>query len=152
MLDLKSTAPNIESIDQNGQNIKLSNWIGDKYIVLFFYPKDFTPGCVKEACGFAREYDALCENGEVEIIGVSGDATGSQQKFADTYGLPFSLISDKNKAIRKAFEVPIYLGLISSRVTYIIDKQGKICFAFEGITKANEHVSRVVAELKRLTE
>jgi len=152
MLDLKSTAPNIESIDQNGQTIELSNWIGDKYIVLFFYPKDFTPGCVKEACGFAREYDALCENGEVEIIGVSGDTTGSHQKFADTYGLPFSLISDKNKAIRKAFEVPIYLGLISSRVTYIIDKQGKICFAFEGITKANEHVSSVVAELKHLTE
>ena len=152
MLDLKSTAPNIESIDQNGQTIKLSNWIGDKYIVLFFYPKDFTPGCVKEACGFAREYDALCENGEVEIIGVSGDTTGSHQKFADTYGLPFSLISDKNKAIRKAFEVPIYLGLLSSRVTYIIDKQGKICFAFEGIIKGNEHVSRVVAELKRLTE
>ena len=152
MLDLKSTAPNIESIDQNGQTIKLSNWIGDKYIVLFFYPKDFTPGCVKEACGFAREYDALCENGEVEIIGVSGDTTGSHQKFADTYGLPFSLISDKNKAIRKAFEVPIYLGFLSSRVTYIIDKQGKICFAFEGITKANEHVSSVVAELKHLTE
>ena len=86
MLDLKSTAPNIESIDQNGQTIKLSNWIGDKYIVLFFYPKDFTPGCVKEACGFAREYDALCENGEVEIIGVSGDTTGSHQKFTDTYG------------------------------------------------------------------
>ena len=152
MLDLKSTAPNIESIDQNGQTINLSNWIGDKYIVLFFYPKDFTPGCVKEACGFAREYDALCENGEVEIIGVSGDTTGSHQKFADTYGLPFSLISDKDKAIRKAFEVPIYLGLLSSRVTYIIDKQGKICFAFEGITKANEHVSSVVAELKHLTE
>ena len=152
MLDLKSTAPNIESIDQNGQTIKLSNWIGDKYIVLFFYPKDFTPGCVKEACGFAREYDALCENGEVEIIGVSGDTTGSHQKFADTYGLPFSLISDKNKAIRKAFEVPIYLGLLSSRVTYIIDKQGKICFAFEVITKGNEHVSSVVAELKHLTE
>ena len=152
MLDLKSTAPNIESIDQNGQTINLSNWIGDKYIVLFFYPKDFTPGCVKEACGFAREYDALCENGEVEIIGVSGDTTGSHQKFADTYGLPFSLISDKNKAIRKAFEVPIYLGLLSSRVTYIIDKQGKICFAFEGISKANEHVSSVVAELKHLTE
>ena len=152
MLDLKSTAPNIESIDQNGQTINLSNWIGDKYIVLFFYPKDFTPGCVKEACGFAREYDALCENGEVEIIGVSGDATGSHQKFADTYGLPFSLISDKDKAIRKAFEVPIYLGLLSSRVTYIIDKQGKICFAFEGITKGNEHVSSVVAELKHLTE
>ena len=152
MLDLKSTAPNIESIDQNGQTIKLSNWIGDKYIVLFFYPKDFTPGCVKEACGFAREYDALCENGEVEIIGVSGYTTGSHQKFADTYGLPFSLISDKDKAIRKAFEVPIYLGLLSSRVTYIIDKQGKICFAFEWITKGNEHVSRVVAELKHLTE
>ena len=151
MLDLKSIAPNIESIDQNGQTIDLSNWIGDKYIVLFFYPKDFTPGCVKEACGFAREYDALCENGEVEIIGVSGDTAGSHQKFADTYGLPFSLISDKDKAIRKAFKVPIYLGLLSSRVTYIIDKQGKICFAFEGITNANEHVISVVAELKHLT-
>ncbi|GGH66436.1 thioredoxin-dependent thiol peroxidase [Phaeocystidibacter marisrubri] len=129
-LKVGDTAPDFSGIDQSGKEIKLSDYKGKK-VVLYFYPKDDTPGCTAEACSFRDEYTQLQERG-FEIIGVSADTEKKHAKFAEKYNLPFPLIADTEKEVIKAYGVwglkkfmgREYDGI--HRETFVIDENGKI--------------------------
>lgn len=123
-------APDFQAKDQNGKNISLSDFSG-KDVILYFYPKDDTPGCTAEACSFRDNYQSLLKEG-FEVLGVSIDDEKSHQKFINKYSLPFSLIADTDKKIVEAYGVWVeksmygkkYMGV--ARKTYVIDKNGMI--------------------------
>lgn len=132
MTELKEgqKAPDFKAKDQNGNSISLSDFLG-KDVILYFYPKDDTPGCTAEACSFRDNYQSLLQNG-FEVLGVSTDDEKSHQKFITKYNLPFPLIADTDKAIVEAYGVWVeknmygkkYMGV--ARKTFIIDKNGQI--------------------------
>ena len=130
MLETGTKAPDFELPDQNGKVHKLSDYKGMK-VILYFYPKDNTPGCTKQACGFGERYPQFKEKGAV-ILGVSKDSVASHKKFEDNYGLPFTLLSDSDLEVIKAYEVWVekkqygrsFMGV--SRSTYLIDENGII--------------------------
>src|SRR6478735_10171905 len=103
--------PNFKAIDANGKDFESSNLIGKKPVVYYFYPKDDTPGCTKEACAFRDQYEDFKEAG-AEVIGVSSDGGAAHEKFATKYKLPFLLLSDRGGVVRKQYGVPATLGLL----------------------------------------
>jgi len=132
-----------------GEQVSLAGFRGEKAVVLFFYPKDGTSICTKEACSFRDAYEDFVEAGAV-VIGVSSDSADSHRSFAANNRLPFILLEDSNGSLRKAFGVPRALGLLPGRVTYVIDKQGVVRHVFSSQTSARRHVSeslKVVREL-----
>lgn len=143
--------PLFEAKDQFGNNFNIGTVLGKKVLVLYFYPKDDTPGCTRQACFFRDQYEEFKDLG-AEVIGISGDSVKAHEKFAKTYNLPFTLLSDSNKKLRKLFGVPTnFLGLLPGRVTYIIDKQGVVQMIFDSM-KAENHFSKTVEEVKRLMQ
>ncbi len=136
---------------QIGDNVTLSEYFGKKNVVLFFYPKDESPGCTREACTFRDSYEVLTELG-AEVIGISGQSVESHKSFATHYGLPFLLLSDKDNKVRKLYGVPSTMGIVPGRVTYIIDKQGIVRHIFSSQTKAEKHVQEAIRVLKELEE
>jgi peroxiredoxin Q/BCP len=140
-LSVGSMAPDFSAKDQNGKIITLSDLIGKK-IILYFYPKDDTPGCTAEACSFRDQYSTLLASGYV-VIGVSTDDEKSHQKFIKKYELPFSLLSDTGHSIVNAFGVWVeknmygkkYMGI--SRETFIIDEKGKITHHLKKVDTKN---------------
>ncbi len=142
------SVPNFKGITQNGETFEFSSCLG-KPLVLYFYPKDNTPGCTTQACGFRDQYEDFVEAGAV-VIGVSGDSEESHQKFANKHHLPFILLSDSNKKIRNIFGVPThFFGLLPGRVTYIIDKKGKIVSVFNSI-KASTHIDHALEMVQKM--
>lgn len=134
--------PNFESHLSDGTPFSLKSLIGIKNLVIFFYPKDFTPGCTKEACAFRDNYEVFQEL-DCEIIGVSSDSGSSHDQFAEKHNLPFLLISDSDKSIQKKFGVPKSLfGLIPGRVTYIIDKSGIVRGMYNSLTDPFGHIQK----------
>jgi len=142
------TAPSWEGLTSDGSKLSLKDFLGRKNVVLYFYPKDDTPGCTKEACSFRDNIKPLRELG-AEIVGVSLDNVESHKKFTDKYHLPFPLVSDKDKRIATAYGVLKETGTSTSRVTFIIDKKGKIARVFPKVD-VNMHTEDVVAALKEL--
>jgi len=138
MLELGTKAPAFTLLNQDGKEISLSDFIGKK-VVLYFYSKDNTSGCTKQACGFTERYPDFLEKG-AEVIGVSKDSVESHRKFADKYNLKFTLLSDTEKNIIQSYDVwkekNMYgkksMGVV--RTTYLIDEKGMITKAF---TKVN---------------
>ncbi len=132
-----SKAPEFTAIDHEGKEISLSDYRGKK-VILYFYPKDLTPGCTNEACDFRDNYDSLRSDG-YEVIGVSADGVKSHQKFIDKHDLPFTLIADTDKAIiekygvwgEKKFMGKVYDGI--HRITFVIDEEGKIAEVIEKV-------------------
>ena len=130
MLEIGVKAPNIKLQDKNGDFVSLSDFLGKK-IVLYFYPRDNTPGCSRQACAFAGSYNAF-KSQDVVVIGVSKDSVASHIKFAEKYDLPFILLSDPDLEAIKAYDVwqekklygKVSMGVV--RATYIIDEQGFI--------------------------
>src|SRR5215467_10254312 len=114
-------APDFALPDRSGRTVRLSDFRGKQAVVLYFYPKDDTPGCTKEACAFRDQYQDFQDAG-AEVIGVSSDSETSHEKFASKYKLPFVLLADKGGKIRKQYGVPATLGLLPGRVTFVIDK------------------------------
>jgi peroxiredoxin Q/BCP len=134
-----------------GKQIRLSDFRHQQVVVLFFYPKDGTSICTKEACAFRDAYDQFAEAGAV-VIGISGDSAESHSAFAARHNLPFHLVSDKDGSIRQAFGVPKTLGMLPGRVTYVLDREGVVRLIFSAQLTAHRHVSealRVVRELVR---
>lgn len=120
----------------------LSDLIGKKNIVIYFYPKDFTPGCTKEACAFRDNYEAFQEL-NCEVIGISGDSGDSHDKFAEKHDLPYILIPDSDKKIQKLFGVPKSLfGLIPGRVSYIVDENGIVRGVYNSLTDPFGHIQK----------
>lgn len=134
-----------------GDNVTLSEFFGKKNIVLYFYPKDETRGCIKEACTFRDNYEQLTSLG-AEVLGVSGQSVESHKSFATHYGLPFILLSDKDNKVRELYGVPSTMGIIPGRVTYIIDKKGIVKHIFSSQSQAQQHVEeakKTLMEIKK---
>lgn len=137
MLTQGTKAPDFTLPDKDGNMISLSSFLGKK-VVVYFYPKDSTPGCTRQACAFAAAYEGF-KSKDVVIIGISKDSTASHQKFADKYNLPFILLSDKDLEAIKAYDVwqekkmcgKVGMGVV--RTTYIIDENGYIEKAMEKV-------------------
>ena len=142
-------APDFTLISQFGDNVTLSEYLGKKSIVLYFYPKDESPGCTKEACSFRDSYQQLADLG-AEVLGVSGQSMESHVAFASHYGLPFVLLSDKDNRVRELYGVPATMGIIPGRVTYIIDKKGVVRHVFNSQTQAQRHVEEAKRTLEEL--
>jgi len=142
--------PDFSLSDQNGKLFHLSDVLGKKNLVIYFYPKDNTQGCTKEACSFRDSYQDFTDAG-AEVIGISSDSKSSHKDFAGKHNLPFILLSDEDKTVRKLFGVPSDLfGFIPGRVTYIVDKQGIARYIFKSQTQVEKHVSESLRILKTL--
>jgi peroxiredoxin Q/BCP len=142
-------APDFTLPSQMGDNVTLSEFLGKKNIVLYFYPKDETAGCTKEACSFRDSYEELTSLG-AEVLGVSGQSVESHVAFASHYGLPFILLSDEGNKIRELYGVPSSMGIIPGRVTYIIDKKGIVRHIFNSQTQAARHVEEAKQTLREI--
>jgi peroxiredoxin Q/BCP len=143
-------APLIALPDASGTE-RRSDRLGGQALVLFFYPKDDTPGCTMEACAFRDSYADLRVLG-AEVWGVSSDAAASPQRFAAKHQLPFPLLIDRGNALRKAFGVPSVLGLLPGRVTYVIDGDGVIRHVFNNLLDGPAHRREAIAALQRLKQ
>jgi peroxiredoxin Q/BCP len=141
-------APLIALADQNGVE-RRSDQLAGKALVLFFYPKDDTPGCTAEACAFRDSYADLQALG-AEVWGVSGDDAASHQRFASRHNLPYPLLVDRSNQLRKAFGVPGVLGLLPGRVTYVIDGDGVVRHVFNNLLDGAAHRNEARAALQRL--
>ena len=139
--------PSFSLKDQNG-NIKTSDKF-KKPLVLFFYPKDDTPGCTIEACGFRDKYDLFKILG-AEVWGISNGNSQSHLDFANKNNLPYPLLCDINNILRRKFGVPKKLGFIEGRVTYIIDSNGIIIHIFEDLLNGPAHIKEAIRALKQL--
>jgi len=144
-------APDFTLPSQMGDNVTLSEYLGKKNIVLYFYPKDETAGCIKEACTFRDNYEELT-NLRAEVIGISGQSIESHKSFASHYGLPFILLADVDNKIRELYGVPSTMGIFPGRVTYIIDKKGLVRHIFVSQTKAQRHVEEAKNTLRLLEQ
>jgi peroxiredoxin Q/BCP len=142
-------APDFTLPSQMGDNVTLSEFFGKKNIVLYFYPKDETIGCIREACSFRDSYEQLTGL-NAEVIGVSGQSVASHKAFATHYGLPFILLADEKNEVRKLYGVPSTMGLIPGRVTYIIDKKGIVRQIFNSQTQTQRHVDEAKEVLMQL--
>jgi peroxiredoxin Q/BCP len=131
--------------------VALSEFLGSKAVVLFFYPKDGTVVCTKEACSFRDAYEDFVQAGAV-VIGVSSDSTENHRAFASGHRLPFILLADADGYLRKAFGVPKTLGIMPGRVTYVIDKEGIVRHVFSSQFAADRHVAEALAVVRRLAK
>jgi len=150
MLNIGDIAPDFELSDQDGKTHKLSDYLGKK-VVLYFYPKDNTPGCTKEACGFRDNFSEYRKN-DIVVLGVSKDSEKSHSKFAEKYSLPFTLLSDNETSVAQAYSVwglkkmmgREYYGM--NRVTYVIDEEGKILRVYKKV-KPDLHASEILKDI-----
>ena len=144
-------APNFDVNDHRGNRVCLADFRGKKNVVLFFYPKDFTPGCTKEVCSFRDAFDEL-NSADTEVIGVSLDDETSHEKFALKHRLQFSLLADVDRKISKAYGAIGILGLLSmtKRITFVIDKLGIVRGRFDHQLNAEGHVDEVRETLRSL--
>ena len=147
-LQIGDRIPFFVAKNSNGDSFEVKNYFGQS-LVIYFYPKDDTPGCTIQACTFRDQYQDFKDLG-AEVIGISSDTVQSHQKFINQYKLPFILLSDFDKKIRKLFGVPNdYLGLIPGRATYVADKNGIIQLIFDS-TSAKIHIQKALEILKRM--
>lgn len=150
MLQIGTKAPDFTLPDQNGKMHSLSDYRGQK-VVLYFYPKDMTAGCTKQACGFAELYPQFQEKGAV-VLGVSKDSVASHKRFEEKYNLPFTILSDPEKEVIQAYDVwkekklygKVSMGVV--RTTYLIDEEGTIIRAFDRV-KAADNPAQMLGEL-----
>ncbi len=150
MLETGTKAPAFSLPDQNGQIHTLEEYRGKK-LILYFYPRDNTSGCTKQACGFGDLYPQFMEKGAV-VVGISKDSVASHKKFEEKYGLPFTLLSDTEKEVLEAYDVwkekksggKVTMGVV--RTTYLIDEDGVIVKAF-GKVKAADNPAQMLEEL-----
>ena len=149
-IDVGDTAPDLELSTHSGEQITLADYHGKKAVVVFFYPKDGTPVCTKEACAFRDAYEDFVEAGAV-VIGISSDSVAQHQEFASSHRLPFLLVSDTDGAARRAFGVPRSMGLLPGRVTYVIDREGIVRHVFSSQFAADRHVNEALEVIRELS-
>ena len=142
-------APDFTLPAQSGEQVRLGDRLGERVVVLYFYPKDNTPGCTAEACAFRDSHEVFTDAG-AEVIGVSSDPVDKHAAFAGRYKLPFTLLSDRGGQVRKSYGVPAVLGLLPGRVTYVIDRQGTVRHVFNSMTNIDQHVTDALEVVRRL--
>ena len=148
-LCIGDSAPDFTLPNQDSVDISLSSFKGSR-VVIYFYPKDDTPGCTAEACGFRDKYDLFKIFG-AEVWGVSSDNELSHRNFAKKNKLPYPLLCDKGNSLRKIFGVPRVLGMLDGRVTYIIDSKGVIRHIFNDLFNAPAHVNEALTILNNIS-
>lgn len=153
MLKLKSKAPDFTLLDQDGKEQALSDYLG-QFVLIYFYPKDDTPGCTKEACMLRDDFPDF-QKLNAKVLGISADSVKSHKKFAEKYNLPFTLLSDDKKEVLKKYGVmseksmfgKTFLGI--KRMSYLIDKNGEVIKVYENV-KPISHAKEVIEDLKNL--
>jgi thioredoxin-dependent peroxiredoxin len=145
MLETKKLAPDFELQDQDGKLHKLSNYRG-KNVLIYFYPKDDTPGCTKEACALRDSYDDLLAQ-DLVIFGISGDSVNSHKKFADKYKLPFTLLADEGLKVAELYDAKAPMW--ANRVSYLISKDGEIKKVYPKVDPAS-HAEEILNDLRLL--
>jgi peroxiredoxin Q/BCP len=144
-------APDFSLPSQSGDQVKLSDRLGEKVVVLYFYPKDETPGCTKEACAFRDSHEVFTDAG-AEVIGISSDSVDKHASFAEHHKLPFTLLADKGGAVRKSYGVPATLGVLPGRVTYVIDQSGTVRHVLNSMTDIGRHVGDALDVVKQIQD
>ncbi len=147
MINVGEKAPDFTLPSQMGDNVTLSEYFGKKNVVLYFYPKDESTGCTKEACKFRDNYDVFTSLG-AEVLGVSSQSVESHKSFASHHGLPFILLSDEKSDVRKLYGVSS--GVWPGRVTFIIDKKGIVRHVFNSQFQPEKHIDEALAVLRKL--
>lgn len=142
-------APDFTLTSSTGEQVSLKDFLGQKSVVLYFYPKDDTPGCTAESCAFRDSYEIFKQAG-AEVIGVSGDSQQSHQQFASKHNLPFILLSDSGNKLRQLYGVPSTLFILPGRVTYVIDKEGVVRHIFDSMMNFQGHVEEALKTLKNM--
>jgi len=142
-------APDFALPDRSGTMVNLKDFVGNKIIVLYFYPKDFSRGCTAEACAFRDSYDVFVQAG-AQVIGVSSQSVESHGKFAMVNKLPFILLSDEGGKVRELYGVPSTLGLLPGRVTYVIDRKGIVRHIFSSQLNTAKHIEEALRIVKEI--
>jgi peroxiredoxin Q/BCP len=142
-------APDFTLPSQSGEPVRLQDRLGERVVVLYFYPKDNTPDCTAEACAFRYGYETFTEAG-AEVIGVSSDSAERHAGFADRHRLPFTLLADQGGRVRKAYGVPTKFGVIPGRVTYVIDRTGTVRHVFNSMSNIDGHVGEALEVVRQL--
>lgn len=155
LLSAGSRIPEFILRDQDGNEVRSRELIGEKILVIYFYPKDFTPGCTREACSFRDNLQEFVEAG-ARVVGISSDSVATHQKFAQSCSLNYQLLSDPDRSVHQQFGIPTsFFGLLSGRVTFVIDLEGVIGHVFESQFQPLKHVSSsldMVRELQKKVE
>jgi peroxiredoxin Q/BCP len=138
-----TNAPDFTLQDQDGNNVTLSGLRGN-WAIVYFYPKDDTPGCTAESCSFRDSHEAFIDAG-AKVVGISSDSVESHKAFAEKYNLPFTLLADTGGAVRKQWGVGRTLGVIPGRVTYVIDPEGVIRRRFSSQFAPKKHIDEALA-------
>lgn len=141
------TAPNFTLIDQDGKVFNTADYVGKKIMVIYFYPKDESMVCTKEACSFRDSFDEFARNGAI-VVGINGGSVASHKSFRDHYKLPFTLLSDPNDKVYHLFGVNNVL-FMTGRKTFVIDLKGKVAFIYEGIMQGKQHVDGALNFIKK---
>jgi len=128
---------------QDGGTFDSAAFLNRKWLVIFFYPKDDTPVCTKEACAFRDSYERFAAAG-AEVVGVSSDTAVSHARFAARHRLPFPIVADTDRRLRRLFGVPNTLGVIPGRVTYVIDREGVVRLVYSALLASDGHVQRAL--------
>ena len=147
-IEVGSHVPMFKLPDQNGKIFNIGSVLGKKNLVIYFYPKDFTSGCTKEACTFRDNFNEF-KKSSATIIGISGDNVASHLKFSDKNKLNFTILSDKGNKIRKLFGVPnSMMGVVPGRVTYVVDRKGIVIHVYNSLSKPEQHIKESLSALK----
>ncbi|MFO8041001.1 MAG: peroxiredoxin [Sodalinema sp.] len=146
-INVGDRAPNFTLKNQDGESVSLSDFKGNKAVVLYFYPKDDTPGCTAESCAFRDSYTTFSDAG-AEVIGISGDSVSSHKQFAEKHNLPFTLLSDQGNQVRQLYGVPATLFILPGRVTYVIDKEGVVRHIFNSQLDFQGHINESLKVLQ----
>lgn len=149
-VEVGDPAPDFTLPSQSGEHVRLSEVWGRGPVVLYFYPKDETPGCTTEACTFRDSYEAFKDAG-AEVVGVSSDSVSSHEGFAAKHKLPFILLADGGGRVRKEYGVKATFGILPGRVTYVIDGQGVVRHIFSSQTGVQRHVHEALDALSEIT-
>lgn len=150
-VDVGAKAPSFTLPSQSGEMVNLRDFLGKQPVVLFFYPKDDTPGCTKEVCAFRDDYEEFSKL-DAEVIGISSDSVESHRAFAKKHNLPFILLNDEGGKIRKLYGVPNSFGLFPGRVTYVIDGEGVVRYVFSSQIEVERHVQEALEVLESITQ
>jgi peroxiredoxin Q/BCP len=150
VLAVGDRAPDFTTTDQSGATVSLDDLVRDNVVVLYFYPRDFTPVCTAQACTFRDAESELAAEG-ARVVGVSADSGDSHARFATKHRVGFTLLSDPEKALQKAFGARQLLGLLAKRVTYVIDRNKTVRGVFHHELSAEKHLDAVRKVLKSLT-
>ena len=148
-VNVGSVAPSFTLPSQSGEMVSLKDFLGKKPVVLFFYPKDDTPGCTKEVCAFRDRYEEF-RKFDAEVIGISSDSVESHRGFSEKHNLLFALLSDQGGKVRRSYGVPSSFGLFPGRVTYVIDQEGVVRHVFSSQLGVEKHVEETIEALESI--